>query len=257
MTLRQLWHQPSQPPALARDEIHVWRASVSEDAHAGKRLRWALGDDERARAEHFRFNRDRDRFVFRRALMKLLLAQYLGADVPDVRFKHGRCGKPTLAPPFDRADLQFNLSHSNGMVLFAIARGRKVGVDVEYIRPDVEIEQIARLVFSEREASGLTALPASDRLEAFFACWTRKEAFVKATGQGFSRALEDFDVSLAPGGAAALVSTREDPTEAARWSLEEVRPGSGYCAALAAEGHDWQVRCWDAREALVRCVARE
>lgn len=254
MTLRQLWHHPSPPPALTRDEIHVWRASVSEDAHAGDRLRRLLGDDERARAEQFRFNRDRDRFVFRRALMKLILGQYLGVDVSDVRFTYGRCGKPTLSPPFDRADLQFSLSHSNGMVLFAIAHGRKVGLDVEYIRPDMEIEQIARLVFSDREASELTALSASARLGAFFACWTRKEAFVKATGRGLSQALDDFDVSLAPGEAAALVATRGDPTEAGRWSVEDVNPGLGYRAALAAEGHDWQIKRWDAGKTLTRCL---
>ena len=184
--------------------------------------------------------------------MKFVLAQYLDADVLDVRFDRGPCGKPTLAPPFDRADLQFNLSHSNGMVLIAIAHGREVGVDVEYIRPDVEIEQIAHLVFSDREASALTALPASDRLGAFFACWTRKEAFAKATGQGLSRALDDFEVSLAPGEAAALVSTRDDPAEAARWTLEDLFPGSGYCAALAAAGRDWQIKCWDGAETLVR-----
>lgn len=257
MTPKQLWHHPSQPPALARDAIHVWRASVPDEAYADQRLRWALGDDERTRAEHFRFSRDRDRFVFRRAMMKLVLAQYLGVDVLELRFDRGRCGKPTLAPPFDRADLQFNLSHSNGMVLLAIARNREVGVDVECIRPDVEIEQIARLVFSDREASALTALHASDRPGAFFACWTRKEAFAKATGQGLSRALDDFEVSLAPGEAAALVSTRDDPTEAARWMLEDLHPESGYCAALAAAGRDWRIECWDACETLVRYSSHE
>jgi 4'-phosphopantetheinyl transferase len=239
---------------LAREEIHVWRARVSRDAHVAERLQWALGDDERARATHFRFDRDRDRFVFRRALTRVLLAQYLRVDATDLRFTHGPCGKPALAPPFDHDDLRFSLSHSNGMVLLAIARGREVGLDVEYVRPDIEVEAVSRRTFCAREIAGLAALPASVRLRAFFAGWTRKEAFVKATGEGLSRPLDAFEVSLAPGEPVAVLSTKPDPAESARWSLEELCPGGGYCAALAAEGHDWQVRCWDVR--LAEIVAK-
>jgi 4'-phosphopantetheinyl transferase len=245
MTLVRPRCHASQPPALARDEIHVWRAFVPEDRHAGERFQWALGADDRVRAQCFHFDRDRVRFVFRRAWVKVLLARYLAADVADVRITHGRYGKPALSPPFDRADLRFNLSHSNGMVVVAMAYGREVGLDVEYIRPDVEVDEIARRVFSKREAAALAALPASDRVAAFFACWTRKEAFVKATGEGLSRPLADFDVSLAPGEPAALLRIGENPAEAVRWSLGALNPGTGYCAALAAEGHDWRVSCWD------------
>jgi len=245
VTLARPRYHVSRPPALAQDEIHVWRAIVPEDRHTGERFQWVLGPDERARAERFHFDRDRVRFVFRRAWLKILLARYLAADVANVRITHGRYGKPALTPSFDGADLRFNLSHSNGMVVVAIAHGREVGLDVEYIRPEVEVDAIARRIFSRREAAALAALPAADRVAAFFACWTRKEAFVKATGEGLSRPLAGFDVSLAPGEPAELLGIGENPGDALRWSLRALHPGTGYCAALAAEGHDWKVSCWD------------
>ena len=245
MTLVRPRYHVSRPPALAQDEIHVWRAIVPEDRHAAERFQWVLGPDERVRAESFHFDRDRVRFVFRRAWLKILLSRYLAADVANVRITHGRYGKPALSPSVDAPDLRFNLSHSNGMVVVAIAHGREVGLDVEYIRPEVEVDEIARRVFSRQEAAALAALPAADRVAAFFACWTRKEAFVKATGEGLSRPLADFDVSLAPGEPAALLRIEDNPADAPRWSLRALNPGTGYCAALATEGHDWRVSFWD------------
>jgi 4'-phosphopantetheinyl transferase len=120
-----------------------------------------------------------------------------------------------------------------------------VGVDVERIRPKVAQEKIAERFFSPREVTLLRALPAPLQATAFFACWTRKEAYIKATGEGLTLPLDQFDVSLVPGEPAALLRTAWDPQEAARWALQDLAPAPGYRAAVAVAGHDWRLTCWD------------
>jgi 4'-phosphopantetheinyl transferase len=130
------------------------------------------------------------------------------------------------------------------VALYAVARGREVGIDLEFIRRDLEVEQIAERFFSRQEIATLRALPADLRRDAFFLCWTRKEAYIKARGEGLSLPLDQFDVSLIPGEPAALLSTRPDSDEALRWSLQELPLGSGYVAALAVEGRGRSFSCW-------------
>jgi 4'-phosphopantetheinyl transferase len=148
---------------------------------------------------------------------------------------------------FSESDLdtiQFNLSHSHGTALYAVSRGREVGVDLEFIRCDLEAEQIAERFFSHSENETLRALPLSLRTYAFFLCWTRKEAYIKARGEGLSLPLDQFDVSLIPGEPAALLSTRSYSDEALSWSLRNLSPASGYAAALATKARDWTLSCW-------------
>jgi 4'-phosphopantetheinyl transferase len=133
------------------------------------------------------------------------------------------------------------------VALYAVTRAREVGIDVELIRSDLKIEQIAERFFSHHEIATLRALPTELRQSAFFRCWTRKEAYIKATGKGLSLPLDQFEVSLTPGEPAALLSTQPDPNEAQRWSLRELTPAPGYAAALAVEGHGWCLACWDWR----------
>lgn len=136
------------------------------------------------------------------------------------------------------------MSHSHGLALCAVTRDREVGIDLEYIREDFASEETARHFFSPREIAMLCALPAAMRAEGFFNCWTRKEAYIKATGQGLSLPLRQFDVSLTPGEPASLLSTRENPQDASRWTLRELASGDGYVAATAVEGHGWALNCW-------------
>jgi 4'-phosphopantetheinyl transferase len=140
--------------------------------------------------------------------------------------------------------LSFNLTHSHQLALYAVTRRREIGVDLEYVRADFADEQIAERFFSPREVAALRTVPENLLKEAFFHCWTRKEAYVKAKGEGLSIPLDQFDVSLAPGEPALLLSTRDDPQEADRWSLQALFPGSGYVAALAVEGRTWRLKCW-------------
>lgn len=140
--------------------------------------------------------------------------------------------------------LHFNVSHSNGLALYAVARGREIGIDLEFVREDIAGLEIAERFFSSREVSALRALAPSEYTVAFFDCWTRKEAYIKARGEGLSHPLHGFTVSLAPGTPAAILNIDADPHEAARWTLVALSPGDGYRAALAVEGRVAHLRCW-------------
>jgi 4'-phosphopantetheinyl transferase len=158
-------------------------------------LEQMLSHDEIARAERFHFERDRRRFVVGRGLLRAILGRYMGIESERLRFRYGEYGKPYLAEEYGGKALQFNVAHSQDMALYAIARDREVGVDIEYIRPFPNLMQIAEQFFSARENIALQAVPEHLKDEAFFTCWTRKEAYIKARGDGLSLPLDRFDVS--------------------------------------------------------------
>ncbi|HEX8772583.1 MAG TPA: 4'-phosphopantetheinyl transferase superfamily protein [Pyrinomonadaceae bacterium] len=240
------WLTAPKNPVLEENEIHVWLVGLERSAKERQRLFDILGDDETERARRFHFDRDRARFVVAHAALRLILSRYLRQRPDQLRFHSNDYGKPALGTNCDGGEdsLRFNLSHSEELALLAVGRARAVGVDIEYIRADVVREQVAECFFSRREVLMLRALPANLQPQAFFNCWTRKEAYIKARGEGLSLALEDFDVSLIPGERAELLSVRDNPQERGRWSLRELDVAQGYAAALAVEGHDWQLRCW-------------
>lgn len=182
-----------------------------------------------------------------RGLLRRILGQYLGCQPEQVRFGYGPFGKPALLETPSTGKVSFNLAHSAGLVLYAITRDQEVGIDVERLRPIEEMEQIAERFFSSGERRALQALPAQQRQEAFFTCWTRKEAYLKALGSGLARSLAEFEVSLTPGEPARLVHVDNEPEEAARWVIHSLTPAAGYAAALALPaitGVPWQVTCW-------------
>jgi 4'-phosphopantetheinyl transferase len=253
----RLWLPPSADLALSNDDIHVWRTSLDLSESCVQRLRRTLSEDELNRAARFYFERDRIHFIVARGVLRDILSRYLGLAPGHLRFSYTSYGKPALVASHGGDTLNFNLSHSHGYALYAVTRGREIGVDIEYIRPDFATEEIAERFFSARETAALRALPGEVRHEAFFLCWTRKEAYIKARGEGLSHPLDQFDVSLIPGESARLLGTRGDPQELFRWSLQELFPGPGYAAALAAEGRDWRLACWQwPEEADVRDKTR-
>ena len=241
-------------PSLARGDVHVWHASLSVDRPSQDELLGTLSPDERARAERFHFERGRDRFITGRGLLRAILARYLARPPEALRFDYSLHGKPRLSGS-DGDRLRFNVSHSHDLALYAITEDRELGVDVERIEPRLE-KGIAERFFSPGEVAALRALPAEVQSEAFFACWTRKEAYVKAKGEGLSFGLDQFEVSLAPGEPAALLRTIADPDEACRWSLRELAPEPGYAAAVAVEGRDVEVRCHGVSDAWPDAGAR-
>lgn len=236
------WHPAAQPPPLTADEVHVWRIALDMGEAALARLRDTLAGDERQRTERYHFETDRRHFLAGRGALRCLLAAYLRRRPEDVGFTYSNYGKPLLAGE-DGTRLRFNLTHSHGLALLAVALGRDLGVDLERIRADLEGEQLAERFFSPSEVAALRSLPIELRRQAFFHCWTRKEAYIKANGKGLSLPLDGFDVTLRPGEPAALLATPHDPAEARRWSLRNLEPGDGFAGALAVEGHSWQLWC--------------
>jgi 4'-phosphopantetheinyl transferase len=236
------WQSAAQPPPLTTDDVHVWRFALDFGAATLERLRETLADDERRRAERFHFDEDRRHFIAGRGGLRCLLAAYLGRQPQEVRFAYGNYGKPRLADEHG-GDPRFNLTHSHGLALLALTRGREVGVDVERLR-DMERdgEGLAERFFSANESATLRSLPVESRREAFFHCWTRKEAYIKAKGQGLALPLDQFDVALHPDDA-TLLATRFDPDDARRWAMRSLLPGEGYVGALVVEGHAWRLWC--------------
>jgi 4'-phosphopantetheinyl transferase len=229
---------------LAHDEVHVWRAALNQPALQVQNLWLTLVADERARAERFHFPTDREHFIVARGVLRAILGGYLKRHPSELCFCYSSYGKPALTTELGEATLSFNLSHSHGLALYAVAHRRALGIDVEWLRPDLANEKIAEHFFSAREVAALRALSNELQTEAFFHCWTRKEAYIKARGEGLSFPLNRFDVSLVPGEPAALLRTLDDPLEATRWSLQELHPGPGYVAALAVEGQHWRLQSW-------------
>jgi 4'-phosphopantetheinyl transferase len=226
-------------PALTRDEVHVWQIDLDVDA---SRYWSLLSAEERERALRFRFERDRDHYTVGRGSMRQILGRYLGVSSTALRFGYGAHGKPALEAPTG-SDLQFNLSHSHRVALLAVTAGRALGVDLEGVQRDVGDEQIARRFFSPAEVAVLLSLPESQRRAAFFRCWTRKEAYLKARGDGIYYGLHHFAVTLAPELPAALLTNTLDPAEVTRWSMAAVPVPPGYEAAVAVEGTGWELRC--------------
>jgi 4'-phosphopantetheinyl transferase len=233
-------HSPVSPllphtvTQLDNNEIQVWLIEFDRFGDDEGAWRTGLVDEEQKRAALYRFARDRKQYAVTRTCLRSLLASYLETKPLAVDIRYAEHGKPYLSGPY--GDLQFNVSHSDGVALLAFCRGKMLGVDVERIREDVEAEDIAKRFFSPAEQSALLHLSAERRRQAFFACWTRKEAFIKAIGDGLSLPLHQFDISVDPGQPAALLATRPVSTEAGEWSLCDLEVPCGYAAALAVRG---------------------
>jgi 4'-phosphopantetheinyl transferase len=238
------WRSPPETLVLGCDEVHVWRATLDQTPSQIQKFRHSLAADELARAARFYFDRDRGHFIVARGVLRAILGCYLNRAPACLSFCYNSYGKPALAEESDLDAICFNLSHSYGVALYAVTRGRDVGIDIERIRSDLAVAQIAGRFFSRREIAMLQALPAELQGQAFFRCWTRKEAYIKARGEGLSLPLDQFDVSLDPGEPDIVVGASRDPSEASRWSLQELTPASGYAAALAVAGHGWRLTCW-------------
>lgn len=223
--------------AISRDEIHVWSANLDCESDALPRFKTILSPDEKSRADRFVFARDRNRFIVARGTLRELLGTYLRTPPEILEFTYGKYGKPYLRTPNpSSAHLQFNLSHSHGVAVYAIAHNRNVGVDVELVRTGFATESIAERYFSARELEELRPLPPEEQCRGFFRCWTRKEACLKAQGSGFMTALDSFDVTVASSAAARFLAGAESS-----WNLATFTPARHYVAALVYGGSTCQV----------------
>jgi 4'-phosphopantetheinyl transferase len=227
--IRAAWGPPPEPvSAPVRDEVHLWRVQLSGESER----QWGdlLTAEEQQRASRFRVAADRHRFAVTRGILRAALGQYLGAAAESLRFECNRFGKPSLVPAQHPGGITFNVSHSGCFSLLAFGLATHLGVDVERIRPETDIDAVARAVFSPAQCAALLALPDAARRKAFFEEWTRKEATAKALGGGLSSLLD---------------APEAEGVAAARWCVRNVEVGEGYAAAIAVEIHNPEFRLWE------------
>ena len=238
------WAAAPSDLTLDHGQVHLWRVVLDAPRDVLDRLRATLTARETAQADRFASREHRRWFVVRRGALRAILARYLHTAPGDVNFTFGHHGKPALVHDSD-GQLQFNLSDSGPLAVIAVTQGRAIGVDIEHVRPGRAEEAIARRFFSTAECDALASLPAGQRQAAFFDCWTRKEAYIKARGEGLALPLDCFQVSIKPGQPAALLHSNEGPAETQRWAMRAIHPAHGFAGCLAVEGNGWQLHCWD------------
>jgi 4'-phosphopantetheinyl transferase len=231
------WELSPKRLELVEEEVHVWRAYLDCEAIDLRQFEGTLSTDEKARANRFSFQRDRDRFIATRGILRELLGRYVNRAPGQLEFDYGPQGKPSLRTDVRPKWAQFNVSHSQGIALLAFSVGRNLGVDVELIR-EIAGGEIAEHYFSPQEVTELRSLPPSLQDEGFLLCWTRKEAYIKARGEGLHVPLKSFHVTLTPEKPARLRTT-----DGLHWSLHSLRPDARYVGAVVGEGRGWKLRC--------------
>jgi 4'-phosphopantetheinyl transferase len=244
MTWPPCWQTPPADLRLKSGEAHVWLGALDVSPERLQELRTILNVDEVARADRFLQAHDRIHSAAARGHLRMLLGRYLCVAPKSIELQFNSYGKPSLAGEFAAGDLRFNVSHSHGLALFAFTRGRELGVDLEKIRPNFATTEIAGRFFSAAESGRLRSLAPEQRPRAFFECWTRKEAYIKARGDGLSRRLDTFEVAFGPDLTPAILAAADEPDAAVRWAVHDLHPPDGYCGALMVEKPDLAVTCW-------------
>lgn len=227
-----LWLPPPSALTLSNREVHVWRADLGGSEAEIQTVSALLAPDERQKGARFYFEKDRHQYCATRGLLRLILSRYLSKPPGSLQFTHSPYGKPfLLVQASDHDLLQFNVSHSHEIALIAVAR-HEVGIDVEYRRAEFGWQEIVSRYFSENEVQMLAQVPQQQQNQAFYEGWTRKEAYIKARGQGLSISLNQFDVSLAPDVPAALLRTADDQ-DPIQWTIQALELGEAYAGAVA------------------------
>lgn len=238
------WPPVHEPPRLVQGVVHVWCLPLDLAPSEIDELRAVLSADERARAERFHFERHRRRFIACRGQVRKLLAGYLETGAEQIAFRYGPQGKPALDDSPRDPGIAFNVSNSHEAALLAVARDCELGVDLEHVRVPHDFDGLAAQFFARVEVDSLREIPEDERLTAFFNCWTRKEAILKATGTGLSFPLDRVVVSLLPEEPARVVAFDDDPAAPGQWWLESLAPAPGYVGAIASRGERLEVQCW-------------
>ena len=241
------WPEGPTSPSLEPGAVHVWGTELTPDVRRRDDLAAYLSTSELERAARFRFDDDATRYTIGRGLLRRLLARYVGGSPSEIELGETEHGRPVRLHPQAHSDLDFNLSHSKDLALFAFCRGTRVGIDLEWLQPLDDMDDLVEIHFSAHERDTYHSLDPSQRRSAFFDCWTRKEAFVKAIGEGLSHPLDAFDVSFAPGEPPRLLRLASAPDDLARWSIYALDPADGYAACLAIEAPTATVQCYRVR----------
>jgi 4'-phosphopantetheinyl transferase len=238
------WRRPPLDRELSRENVHVWQAALDYCPLFLRELEQTLSPDEKARAARFYFERDRDRFIAGRGLLRMILSRYLKVDPCALQFAYGPYGKPELLQPSLGDPVRFNLSHASGLALFAVTRSRRIGIDVEQLRQVQDLPALIESSFSKREQLALRGRSTSEMHEAFLRAWVRKEAYVKATGEGLNQPLNQVEVTLEPAQNNHPLEIVDGKQETPHWLLRDLVPTRGFVAAIAVEGVGWDLQCW-------------
>ena len=239
---RGSWRPPPPDLHLNSEVVHLWMVDLNHPKSPDSNELAFLSHKEKERAARFHFERDRSRYISAHVALRKLLSRYLHVDPSLIQFLVGEKGKPYLNPAAHSSNLRFNLSHSADLAVYAFTLGIDVGIDVEAVRPINDFESLARSSFSPGEYANLNALPLHQKLDAFFNCWTRKEALIKALGEGLSLPLDHFEVSL--GEPARLLAYSSDLPLDGSWTLVSLQPVFGYIAALAIHTEQFRLNCY-------------
>ena len=226
---------------LAENQVDIWQIDASAPLEIRRFREW-LSPDETERADRFHFEKHRCRFIVMRAAMREILGRYTGLRPREVVFSYSAKGKPELLGQEGKGGIRFNLSHADELALLAVSQGLAIGIDIESVRPEFAGQEIAERFFSAGEVRRLLELPAEERPEAFFSCWTRKEAYIKALGEGLSVPLDSFEVAFGPDTQASLLAVEVNPRELTRWSMYDLAAPEGCKAALVVEGSQHRLR---------------
>jgi len=242
-----MWSEWVTQPAnleLSSGAVHVWRAWLKQPHSVAGRLAGTLSQDEQLRAGRFRFAQDRMSFVVARGILRNILAGYLQTDPGSIRFAYSPNGKPALSTAIEKIPLRFNISHSHGLAIYAVTRSCEVGIDAEYIRPLDDLNAIIEVIFSPAERKLLHDLPAAEQLRAFFTGWVRKEAYVKAIGEGLARSIDQIDVLFFTEHPATVWQPLVGPQPLLGRTLIDLFPIPDYSAALVIDGDGLELSQW-------------
>lgn len=229
-----MWRLPdSTIKSIQNDEAHLWRVAIDQHQDQYAAYRKLLTQEELVRADQYRFEKHRICYVVARAVLRLLVGKYIEVDPRDVVFSYIKNGKPLVV---NQKGIQFNVSHSENYILIGFVKDYDLGVDVEYTKQPIEVQTIAASFFSKEEVAMLVSLAEEYQTQAFYNCWTRKEAFIKALGDGLSFPLDQFVVSMDSTKVATLLETKWNQKEKQKWSLKSIEVDRDYIGALAAKG---------------------
>ncbi|MGE5431308.1 MAG: 4'-phosphopantetheinyl transferase family protein [Syntrophomonadaceae bacterium] len=235
------WQIPKGKCILNQNEVNIWRVNAGSVSSSG--LKDVLTPDELKKAYGYYFLKDQENFIISRGLLRVLIARYLNTSPLQINIHFNKYGKPYLKK--SEGNLKFNVSHSNGTLLFAFTRNQEIGIDIEYIQHDFADLEIARHFFSRAEILALSVLPEDARVIGFFNCWTRKEAYIKAIGRGLSIPLDSFDVSVVPGETAELVRVHNNSGGSKHWRIVDLEVGGKFSAALAVKGNPNEIKYYE------------
>ncbi len=233
------WQTAAAPPRLQAGELHIWKIELDPNAGQWQPLMALLSNDEQFKADRYRFETHRRRYIVSRAALRNLIGGYLDRAPETFRFAYNSQGKPFLAN--DHTGLRFNVSHSGELMLAAFVLNSEIGTDIEAIQQDIDYMGIGQRWFSEQESNALRALPEEKRVGAFFRAWTRKESYVKAQGVGLSDSLNRFSVSMDEA-TPALLEHQDSSQETKSWQIHDIEVSSAYSAAVAIEAARWDIR---------------